>query len=203
MEGFVCFYSPEEKTLLCTIPFRNGLTVAAATAEACKVIDAGFNPKCMMIRDMKTMQPVKDIQPGGAYYLTTSKQDFDASCLETYLVIGFECKLIEVKCLPDQLYQSLCDLYNRNDFTVKEIEGGMYQMVRNPFGDNRLPVATLLFPNGHEKAALVNAADGTEARVFLERISWSLPQSFPFNEYELDREMVFPGDVCKLIKKEQ
>lgn len=197
------FYSPEEKTLLCSIPFRTNLTVAAATAEACKAIDAGFNPKCMMIRDMKTMQPAKDIQPGGAYYLTTSKQDFDASCLETYLVIGFEGKLIEVKCLPDQLFQSLCDLYNRKDFTIKEIEGGMYQVVRNPFGENRLPVATLLFPDGHEKVALVNAVDGTEAQVFLDRISWSLPQSFPFNEYELDRELVFPGDVCKLIKKEQ
>lgn len=70
-------------------------------------------------------------------------------------------------------------------------------MVRKPFGDNRLPVATLLLPNGHQKVALVNAADGTEARVFLERISWSLPQSFPFHEYELDRELVFPGEIKK------
>lgn len=198
MQSYVLFYSPEEKTLLCTIPFRHGLTVQEAKEHACKLIDAGFDPKNMVLRHMDTETVATSIEAGASYYLTTSKQDYPSK-MQTFFITLTVGSIFQVESLPDKLLETVCkqrNLFVEDWELVPDGEAFRLKKINNYAS---LPVAELVFPNGTKMAALVNADQGTPAQVFLERISWNLPESFPFQEYRLDRDVVYPGDICVLI----
>lgn len=211
-KGFIYILSPETHAPLCEIPCdSNGMDAKDVVSLACAIIDAGFDPKNMMLRALDNESPITcRVRAGSAVLLTTTKQDYPSNTTNnaspgapTFSIMIPDGTIISEQ--SDSAFEFFKSIYKRYSMQEYRIEnprhlGSPYRlvMVRAP----EFCTARLVFPNGRpDGKAIVNLIQGTPAEQFIERIKWNEPEPFPFKNWELDRDTVYPGDTCKLVKK--
>lgn len=208
--GVIYILSPESLDLLCEIPCTSrGMEACDIVELACAIIDAGFDPKNMALRALDNTTLITDWVPSGsAVLLTTSKQDYPGAAdgsekKGTFSIMIPDGTIISMQCA------SALEFFDRvrNRFSVKEyrivepkVPGTLFRLVMQHAPE--FSTARLIFPDGVSIGkAIVNHIDGTPAEIFIQRVSWELRDPWPFEDWQLDRDTVYPGDECKLIFK--
>lgn len=205
-EGAVFILSPETLTPLTQVKCLKSSpkTANEIVVLACQQVNAGFDPKNMILRDAITDKPIEGnqrIPAGSCVLLTTSKEDYPER--RQYMTVMMpNGTFIPITCSEKEDLPELVFTLN-----IPDITPDTYLLVKRDnkwrlvLKDPNIVSATLVLPNGKEAIAVVNAFTGTPERTFLERISWALEDPFDMTSYTLDRDTVYPGDTCHLIAR--